>query len=127
MFYVLLDVSCTGIQIDSIDLRTLQSPSLIAYWASYSEVPTRIYRLALLVVDADTGKILKNIFGTNTEVSSYELEMLSFVSVSSDNWNTRPRLSFLKNRVIDIYGSIDLFKRKLQLYPSYSLISSIIG
>lgn len=127
MFYVLLDVSCTGIQVDSIDLRNLQSPSLIAYWASYNEVPHRIKRLAILIVDASNKSIVKNVFGTNKEVSDYELDMLSFISVSSDGWNVRPSIKLIRNRLTEIYGSVDLFKRKLQLYPTYSLISSIIG
>lgn len=127
MYYVLLDISGTEINIDSIDVKSLESPYIVTYWVNFTELTVRRRRLALLVINADTGYIEKNLLGPNKQVTAYELDLLSFMCLPGDTWEERPGLQLVKRRMVEIYGSKQLFMRKLELYKTNSLIAPITG
>lgn len=123
MYYYLVDVNFTPIQISSLDIRLLDSPSLIVYWVRTAAYRKDLARFSFVVVDGK-GSVLSCCWPHKANVSNYLMDLIENISTDADDWDIKT-YSFYRRKIASVYSG--LWKTKVRLLPELnSMLGSIM-
>lgn len=120
MYYYLVDVNFTPIEISRLDIRLINSPSLVVHWVYTTELNTRLQRYAFVVID-DSGSVVKCCWPSVDSVSDYVMDLIATISTDATDWNIR-KYSYYKRKINEVYSG--LWKSKVRMLPR---INSLLG
>ena len=120
MYYYLVDVNFTPIEISRIDIRLINSPSLVVHWVYTEELHAGLRRYSFVVLDSK-GNIIKCCWPSVDSVSDYVMDLIATISTDASDWNIK-KYSYYKRKINEVYSG--LWKSKVRMLPR---INSLLG